>query len=115
MNPNDKDIPGPQVVFALYRPRDGKDAELRALIAEHIPTLRRLELITDRPTILVKSKNGTYVEIFEWQSHAAAGQAHQHPELAKIWEAMGKIADLPGLESLDEAKGRFPHFAPVAL
>jgi len=30
MNPNDKDIPGPHVVFALYRPHDGKDAELRA-------------------------------------------------------------------------------------
>ncbi len=115
MNPNDKDIPGPHVVFALYRPHEGKDAELRQLIAQHIPTLRQLELITDRPTILVKSKNGTYIEVFEWRSYAAAGQAHQHPELAKIWEAMGKIADLPGLESLDEAKSRFPHFAPVAL
>jgi hypothetical protein len=115
MNPNDKDIPGPQVVFALYRPHEGKDAELRGLIADHVPALRRLELITDRPTILMKSSNGTYLEIFEWRSHAAAGQVRQHPELANIWEAMGKIADLPNLDSLEETKRRFPHFAPVTL
>ena len=69
----------PEIVFALYRPHEGKDAELRELIKKHIPTLRRLELVTDRAPILVKSKNGTYIEIFEWKSAESADQAHQHP------------------------------------
>ena len=101
--------------IALYRPHEGKDEALRALIAEHYPTLKRLELITDRPTILAKSANGTYLEICEWSEEDSASKAHQHPEVAKIWEAMGQIADFPGLASLEEAEKRFPHFEPVDL
>lgn len=106
---------GPQVVFALYRPHEGKDAELRRLIAQHLPVLRRLEMITDRPAVLVRSKNGTYIEVFEWRSTAMSGRAHEHPEVARVWEAMGQIAGFPGLESLEEAKERFSHFEPVTL
>jgi hypothetical protein len=105
----------PEVVFALYRAHEGKDAELEKIIAQHVPTLRRLELITDRPVILVKSKNGTYIEIFEWRTAESAGLAHHHPEVAKVWEAMGKIADLPKLDSLEEIKEQFPHFKPINL
>ena len=105
----------PEIVIALYRPHEGKDAELRELIDTHIPTLRRLELVTDRPPILAKAKDGTYMEIFEWATAEAAGQAHQHPEVAGVWEAMGQVADLPVLNSLEEAKAHFPHFQPVDL
>lgn len=70
---------------------------------------------TDRPPVLVKSENGTYIEIFEWRSPDAGYKAQQHPEVARIWEAMAKIADLPALESLAEVKETFPHFDPVKL
>jgi hypothetical protein len=113
MNPQDEKKMSPQVAFALYRPYEGKDAELRELIAQHIPTLRRLELITDRTPITVKSKNGTYIEIFEWRTSESAYAAHHHPEVAKVWEAMGKVCDFPALESLDEAKAQFPNFDPI--
>jgi hypothetical protein len=103
----------PEVVFALYRPHPGKDVELRQLIAQHLPTLRRLELATDRPGVLVRSRNGTYIEIFEWRTAESAGVAHHHPEVAKVWEAMGQVCDMPALESLEEAKLTFPHFEPV--
>jgi hypothetical protein len=112
MSAND-DIKGPQVVFALYKAHEGKDAELRRLLAEHVPALRRLELATDRAATVVKSKNGTYIEIFEWSSEKAAGLAHHHPEVAKVWEAFGKVCDLKTLDSLEEIKGMFPHFEPV--
>ena len=115
MNPQDEKKMSPQVVLSLYRPHEGKDAELRELIAQHIPTLRRLELITDRTSITVKSKNGTYIEIFEWRTSESAHAAHHHPELAKVWEAMSKVCDFPALESLDEATTRFPNFDPINL
>jgi quinol monooxygenase YgiN len=105
----------PQIAFALYRPRRGKDAALRKLIARHVPTLRRLELITDRVPIRARAGNGTYLEIFEWRSEAMVNKAHQHPEVAAIWEAMEEIADMPALDSLPEAKGTFPHFEPVNI
>ena len=36
----------PEIVIALYRPNEGREEELRALIDEHLPVLRRLELVT---------------------------------------------------------------------
>jgi hypothetical protein len=105
----------PEIVLALYRPHEGKDAELRRLIAQHLPTLRRLELVTDRPAILVRSEDGTYIEIFEWRTAEAADLAHQHPEVARVWEAMGQVADFPTLDALAEARKTFPHFQPVNL
>jgi len=106
---------GPEMVIALYRPHPGKDAELRELIRQHLPTLRTLELATDRPAVLMRAKDGTYLEVFEWRTGESAGLAHQHPLVAKIWEAMGKIADFPALEALEEAKQRFSHFEPIGL
>lgn len=79
MSKKDHALTGPQIVFALYKPHDGKDADVRRILVDHVPTLRRLELATDRPSILVKSRNGTYIEVFEWSSGGAAGLAHEHP------------------------------------
>jgi hypothetical protein len=104
----------PEVVFALYKPHEGKDEELRRIMTQHLPVLRRLELITDRPAVVVRSRNGTYIEIFEWRTAESAGLAHHHPDVAKVWEAMGAVCDFPLLESLEEGKERFPHFEPVS-
>jgi hypothetical protein len=103
------------LVMALYRPHAGKDAALRALIAEHLPALRRLELVTDRPPLLLRAANGTYVEIFEWMSADAARAAHRHPDVARIWDTMGGVADFVSLDSLEESHRPFTHFTPVVL
>lgn len=115
MKPGSGEAGGPEVVFALYKPHAGKDEELRRIISLHLPVLRRLELVTDRPAILAKSRNGTYIEIFEWRTAESAGLAHHHPEVAKVWEAMGAVSDFALLDSLEEGKEPFPHFEPVNL
>ncbi|HEX4197771.1 MAG TPA: hypothetical protein VHZ26_10040 [Caulobacteraceae bacterium] len=104
-----------QIVFALYRPHAGQDAALRRLIARHVPALRRLGLVTARPPVLARAGDGTYVEIFEWVSETAARAAHDHAEIAEIWDAMEQIADFAALASLAEAQRPFTHFEPVAL
>jgi hypothetical protein len=103
----------PQVVFALYRAKPGKEEELKKMITKHIPTLKRLELVTDREPILLQSSNGTFVEVMEWRNTDSARKAHEHPEVAAVWEAMGQIADFPSLDSIPEAKTRFPNFSHV--
>ena len=115
MHTDDPAISGPQVVFALYRPHAGKDADLRQILAGHVPTLRRRGLITDRAAVVVRAADGTYIEVFEWATPESAGLAHQDPEVAMVWEAIGQVADLPTLANLAEAGRLFPHFAPVAL
>jgi hypothetical protein len=109
VNPN-----GPEVVIALYRPKPGKGKELESIVARHMPALRELGLVTDRPSILMRAGDGTLIEVFEWRNVEAAGLAHEHPKIAQIWEAMGKISDYSALDSLPEAKRPFPHFVPVS-
>ena len=105
----------PQIVFAVYRPHAGKSDALKKLIKEHLPTLRKLELITSRPDVLVQAKDGAFIEVFEWVSDEAAENAHEHPAVARIWEAMGQVCDFGALDSLAESKKPFSHFTPVAL
>lgn len=104
-----------QIVIALYRPNAGKDGELRKLIEQHLPALREFGLATDRPSMLMRGEDGTYIEIFEWTSEDAATRAHEHPVIAKIWEGMAIIGSMPTLASLSEAQRPFPHFEPIAL
>ena len=105
----------PQLAIALYRPLPGQDDALRELIARHLPTLRRLELVTEQPGILARSTDGTYLEIFAWRSPAAKDAAHQHPRVAEIWESMAEVAEFLPLASLEEAHIPFSNFALVQL
>jgi hypothetical protein len=104
-----------EIVLAMYRPNTGKDSELRAAIARHVPALRKLGLITARATVLMKAKDGSYIELFEWTSAEAARRAHEHPEIAEIWEQMGAVGTFGKLKQLAEAEHEFPHFAPQTL
>lgn len=104
---------GGTIYVAVYRPHKGKEADLQALVKTHVPTLRRLKLVTDRPEVVMKAKDGSFIEVCEWATPDSSRQAHEHPEVKKIWEAMGEVADFPGLGELEEAKAMFAHFEPV--
>ena len=100
-----------EVVIALYRPKSGKLAELEALVRRHFPTLKEYGLTTDRAPFIGRSQDGTIVEIFEWASIEAAKNAHDHPAVAQVWEAMAVVCEFVTLNDLPEAGNRFPHFA----
>jgi hypothetical protein len=100
----------PEVVVAMYRPKEGKVKELEALVHKHFPTLKEYGLTTERDSYIGRSSDGTILEIFEWASRESAEKAHDHPAVAKIWEAMAMVCDFGRLEQLPEAKNRFPHF-----
>ncbi len=102
-----------QIVCALYKAKLGKEAELESLIQKHVPVLRDLELITNRPRLTLKSRDGTYIEIIEWVDAEAAEKAHEHPAVAQVWEAMGVISEFKKLGDLPESQKSFSHFAVV--
>ena len=103
------------MVIALYRPKEGKDAELRQQIRGHLPTLRRLGLATEREALLLLAGDGVYLEIFEWASAEAVEGAHAHPAVAEMWEEFGNVCEFVSMSDLADAKRPFPHFRPVAL
>jgi hypothetical protein len=100
----------PEVVIAMYRPKNGKTTELEALVQKHFPILKEYGLTTERAPFIGRSTDGTLVEIFEWASREAAEKAHDHPAVAKIWEAMAMVCDFGKLNQLAEAGNMFPHF-----
>jgi len=102
-----------EIVFAIYKPHDNKENELKELISKHIPILKTNNLITDRNPVLVQSKNGIYFEIFEWKSNDAVEEAHENPEVQKLWDEMEKVCDFTNLESIEEVREYFPQFKPI--
>lgn len=100
----------PEVVIAIYRPKKDKLEELEVLVKKHFGTLKEYGLTTNRDSFLARSSDGSILEVFEWKSAEAAEKAHDHPAIAKVWEAMAVVCDFGSLEQLPEAKMRFPHF-----
>jgi hypothetical protein len=103
-----------EIVFALYRPKPGREAELVALVAGHVPALRELGLVTSRPPIVARSRqDGTIVEAFEWASAEAIARAHSDPAVQAIWARFAECADYPSFGQLAEANQPFAGFEPV--
>lgn len=105
----------PVIVIAAYRPKPGKEAELRALMATHLPTLRAQDLVTDRAPILMTAQDGTILEVFEWRSQAAIDAAHREPAVLAMWERFGEVCEYAPLVTVPEASKLFAQFAPLAL
>jgi hypothetical protein len=101
------------VVICSYKPKPGREAEARRLMAGHVPLLRRHDLITDRAVVQGAAKDGAWIEIFEWQSEEKSRAAPGIPEIGAHWKAMSEAMDFIPLASLPEAQRSFAHFTPV--
>ena len=100
-------------VMALFRPKPGKDGDLMACMRDHLPILRTQGLATDRPTTVLRAKDGTLVEIFEWVSQAAIDAAHANPAVLALWKRYADCCDYVTLADLPEARAMFPGFEHV--
>jgi hypothetical protein len=99
--------------FSSYRPKEGQESALMELVKLHLPTLRELELATERNNYIAKSSDGRIIEVFEWASANAVNAAHQHPAVSAIWEKMTLIADFLPMNSLPEGNAPFVSFEMV--
>ena len=84
------------------------------ILSGHWTALHGLELVTATPEqrfvgVDHQGDEPVVVSIFEWVSAEAAQRAHDHPDVAEIWEAMRPLCEprhgLPAME--------FPHFRPL--
>jgi hypothetical protein len=102
------------MVIVAYRPKPGCEADLEALVREHVPCLRTLGLVTDRPVQAMRAKDGTIIEVFEWQDGAIEA-AHSSPRVVELWERFGNVCDYVPLRELREAAEPFAGFVPITL
>jgi quinol monooxygenase YgiN len=102
------------LVIVAYRPKPGQADALLAVVRDHVPTLRRLGLATDRPVQAMRAKDGTIVETFEWRDGAVA-KAHENPDVLAMWGRFGEVCDIVPLKELAEAGDMFATFEPVEV
>jgi len=103
----------PEIVICRFQVRSDAVDPFVALLKDHWPTLRRLDLVTDFPPLQLRSSEDggpVVVEIFEWKDRDAARAAHEHPEVAAIWERMGALLEDRG----SRRKWEFPHYVRIS-
>jgi hypothetical protein len=102
-------------VLALYRPQPGQTTELREMVARHAPLLRKLELLTDTPAVVMQTDAGTCIEIFRWRSPEAARAADENPEVRRLRQEISRISDTPPIDANAAAVTDGPRLLPVIL
>ena len=101
------------IVVVAYRPKPGKDEELLQLVRSRVPILRKEGLVTDRVPTIMRSRDGTILEVSEWKSREAIDAAHKNPNVLAMWEKFFAMCDCVPLNTLPEAAEMFAGFTPL--
>ena len=105
----------PRIVIVAYRPKPRKNDVLVAEVRDHVHLLRSEGLATDRHATVMRAKDGTVIEVFEWASPAAIEEAHNNPRVQAMWARFDKVCDYAPLNTLNESADLFAEFEPVDL
>ncbi|MET0212714.1 MAG: hypothetical protein ABW292_06915 [Vicinamibacterales bacterium] len=98
------------ISVACYKPRPGSEQALLALVRDHLPPLRAQGLVTDRPSIVMRTVDGTIVEVFEWVSKDAIAGAHTNPVVLDLWKRFEAVCSYETPANLAEFQKMFAHF-----
>ena len=102
------------VVIVAYRPKPGKENALVDLVRSRVPTLRKEGLVTDRAPTIMRSRDGTIIEVSEWKSREAIDAAHKNPNVLAMWNKFFAICECVPLKTVTEAEEMFAGFEPIA-
>jgi quinol monooxygenase YgiN len=102
-----------QIVIVCYQPKEGKEAELKALVQEHVPILRAEQMATDREPVMMQAANGTIIEVFEWVSAEAIQKAHTSPVVQAMWQRFNEACTYVAPDTLAECQHIFSTFKPM--
>ena len=102
-------------VIVAYTPKPGKDQQLLAAVKKHLKVLQAERLVTEKPAYVMRSGDGTIVEVFEWRSAKAVQEAHGNPAVQALWAEFGAACDYTPLSKLPEAQQMFAEFDAVEL
>lgn len=102
-----------RIVIAAYRPKRGKEQALEALARSHHGRLKREGLVSDRPPMLMRARDGTILEVFEWLSADAIAAAHDNAAVRAMWREYDDVSEYVPLAELPEGKSLFAEFEPM--
>jgi len=82
-------------------------------VRARVPTLRKEGLVTDRAPTIMRTRDGTIIEVSEWKSREAIDAAHRNPNVLAMWQMFFDACDCVPLKTLAEAEEMFAGFEPV--
>src|SRR5262245_3421205 len=101
------------IALCTYRVKQNHEKEFAALLRKHAPTLRKLGLLTDEPSVLFRGQDESgksfFVEVLHWKSMDGHKIAEQMPEVLAIWEKMGQLVEA----RLNRPAMEFPHVEQI--
>lgn len=104
----------PTAAITVYRAREGLGDALLGCLRDHVRTLRRLGLASERPAQLLRAGDGrSFVEIFEWAGPEAWAEAEAHPEVAALRGALAAVGERLPLAALAEATAIDPRLTVI--
>jgi len=102
------------VTIACYRPLDDASVDdVLAVLRDRLPLLRSEGLSTERPSFVMRSTDGTVVEVSEWVSAEAVESAHHNPRVLELWARFEKVCTYESVGSLPEASEMFASFETI--
>jgi len=101
------------ITIACYKPRPGCEEALLELVRGHAAPLRALGLVTERAPIIMRTADGTLVEVFEWVSKEAIAGAHSQPAVQDLWKRFEAVCWYETPTNIAEFQNMFSHFEPV--
>ena len=101
------------IVIVAYRPKPGKEKQTLELVRNRVPTLRKEGLVTDRVPTIMRTRDGTIIEVSEWNSEDAIDAAHKNPNVLAMWNQFFEVCDCIPLNTLAEAEEMFAGFEPI--
>ena len=105
-------MPGVCIIVA-DRPKPGKGDEVLALVRSRVPNLRQEGLVTDRQPMIMRSRDGTIIEVSEWKSREAIDAAHKKPNVLAMWNKFLPSVTVFLLNTLAETQEMFAGFEPI--
>ena len=70
-------------------------------------------LVTERKSIIGKSKDGTIVEVFEWVSEELMQQAHTNVNVLAMWKEYEAVCSYVPIAEVPESSELFSGFTPL--
>jgi hypothetical protein len=101
------------ISVACYRPKPGCEEALLVEVRDHLPPLRAEGLVTERAAIVMRTQDGTVIEIFEWVSEEAIAGAHTNPAVLAIWKRFEAVCSYEIPANIPEFQKMFAHFESV--
>ena len=98
-----------------YKPKPGKAVQLQQLVGKHLQVLADEGLVTGKAAHVMRSEDGTLVEVFEWRSADAIESAHANPAVLALWSEFAAACEYVPLASLAESQQMFAEFEPVTV